>query len=609
MIPTYQRRDLVLGTIELLDRVEATVPFDVTVVADGSTDGTAAAVREFAKTATIDISVVEQSNQGSAAARNRGAAESAGEVVLFIDDDMRAEPGLVAGHVAAYRRGADAVVGRMTLDPASPKTILAHYVSEWCDELAERLGGSETVDEGHDIFTGQVSLLRTVFESLGGFDEGFTEGGRYGNEDFDFGDRLIASGARVLYAADAVTAQLYDVTGRRRLEQWRDLGATDEQLLATGRDGLDDVRNRQQRLTIGHPVASAVIALAPRACDAAMTLPTWLACRLVDDENTHVRTHKLYRRVLGYSYSRGRTPEMSSSEAAEQLRKSARRTVPRPISWRLDAVRAAVRTGEDFDVDRATVLARLARNDRVASADGSGLIVIIGSMRSGSTLLCGLTEQLEGVDSVYEAMNSYYLPGAAKLENAEEIATYLAIFSAGTSGSAMSVKIFHEHLAALDISWSELRAAMPEATWLHLYRRDILAQYVSLRAAQTEAGAKWIVKAGEEVKQRPPVTVDWDAFVAFRDGIVDDDKQAASALADHSNYTAISYEYMAEDPLGALAEVVAPAVGRAIAPDPKVPYARTGGDEVSDGIANWSEIAGRATDAERMHPGLGQTDP
>jgi glycosyltransferase involved in cell wall biosynthesis len=109
VVPTYQRRSIVLATLEALERQDTEDLFEVVVVVDGSTDGTAQALqgREWA----FPIHVLQQSNRGAATARNVGAANGGADIILFLDDDMEATPGLLRIHLEAYETEADAVVG------------------------------------------------------------------------------------------------------------------------------------------------------------------------------------------------------------------------------------------------------------------------------------------------------------------------------------------------------------------------------------------------------------------------------------------------------------------------------------------------------------------
>ena len=224
VIPTYQRRELVTSAVKALEQLEGP-NFEAIVVVDGSTDGTAEALR--ALDASFPLRVVEQSNAGASRARNHGARLASGEVILFLDDDMEATEGLLAAHDAAYARGADAVVGHIPVHPDAPRTFLAEGLTRWAEERLRRLveGGGDLTFA--DILTGQLSVRREVFAALDGFDEDFTRGGSFGNEDLDFGRRLFDGGYRVVFAPDAVTLQYYAITPPAYLRQWHQAGCAD----------------------------------------------------------------------------------------------------------------------------------------------------------------------------------------------------------------------------------------------------------------------------------------------------------------------------------------------------------------------------------------------
>jgi GT2 family glycosyltransferase/peptidoglycan/xylan/chitin deacetylase (PgdA/CDA1 family) len=221
-VPTFQRRELVQECVRSLARQRFEGSWEIIVVVDGSTDGTAEALRRLQL--PVPLTVVEQPNRGLSAARNRGAATARGELVLFLDDDMEADPDLLAEHERSHREGADAVMGDMPMHPDSPATLITEAVEQWADERARRLAEPNAPLAFRDLLGGQLSVRREVIEELGGFDGDFTAQGAFGGEDIDFGYRLLRSGRRVIFNGAAVSRQKYVVTPARHLRQWRDAG-------------------------------------------------------------------------------------------------------------------------------------------------------------------------------------------------------------------------------------------------------------------------------------------------------------------------------------------------------------------------------------------------
>jgi glycosyltransferase involved in cell wall biosynthesis len=83
LIPTYNRREHVFRAIDSV--LAQTSPVDeIIVVDDGSTDGSAEAVRSFYGSR---VTLIQQKNSGVSAARNRGIREARGEWIAFLDSD------------------------------------------------------------------------------------------------------------------------------------------------------------------------------------------------------------------------------------------------------------------------------------------------------------------------------------------------------------------------------------------------------------------------------------------------------------------------------------------------------------------------------------------
>lgn len=94
IIPTYNRNESVRRTLKSL--AAQTMPFDkfeVIVVDDGSPDDTHTLANE---TFPFTFKYLRQDNQGATIARNFGARNSLGKVLIFIDDDITVSPKTLA---------------------------------------------------------------------------------------------------------------------------------------------------------------------------------------------------------------------------------------------------------------------------------------------------------------------------------------------------------------------------------------------------------------------------------------------------------------------------------------------------------------------------------
>ena len=211
VIPTYQRREVVREAVRALGQLKYEGEVVVIVVIDGSTDGTAAALSKIAL--PFPMTIVEQPNRGAADARNRGAALAQSDVILFLDDDMIADADLLEQHGRLHREGADAVIGDTPIHSSSPPGFLAESVARWITASRVRSPLSP-----FDIFSGQLSVRRAVFQELGGFDTVLTSGAAFGNEDAELGVRLLAK-YDVRHNPAAISRQVYVVSPREFMDR------------------------------------------------------------------------------------------------------------------------------------------------------------------------------------------------------------------------------------------------------------------------------------------------------------------------------------------------------------------------------------------------------
>jgi GT2 family glycosyltransferase/peptidoglycan/xylan/chitin deacetylase (PgdA/CDA1 family) len=300
VIPTFERRDTVVRTVAALARQEER-DFEVVVVVDGSTDGTAAALRRLEP--GFDLRVFEQPNAGRAAAVNAGAEAAVGELLVFLDDDMAADPRLLVEHERSHREGADVVLGDIPLDPDSPRNLLSWGVGWWAAARRQRLSEPGAEIRIDDLLTGQMSISRTAFAAVGGFDVSFTRDGLFGGEDIDLGYRLREAGYRLVFNPAAISRQYYDVGPVQYLDRACEAGRSDRELvakhpeLADRLDASPRFTTRRSRLLLEPLVGASAHWVAPLRA---------MAAALVRSGRTGARARRLFFAVRTLEYRRGR---------------------------------------------------------------------------------------------------------------------------------------------------------------------------------------------------------------------------------------------------------------------------------------------------------------
>ena len=102
---------------------------EIIVVDDGSTDDTARMAHAAGASVIHATKAGERGN--CAAARNRGAAHSRGDPIVFLDADCVAAPGWLERLLQGHELGATLVGGSLDLPPNLPLTARCDYYCSW----------------------------------------------------------------------------------------------------------------------------------------------------------------------------------------------------------------------------------------------------------------------------------------------------------------------------------------------------------------------------------------------------------------------------------------------------------------------------------------------
>jgi glycosyltransferase involved in cell wall biosynthesis len=154
---------------------------DIVVVDDGSTDGSAAAVEAW-RARDPRVRLVRQSNEGVAAARNKGAASTDAGFLAFADADDLWAPTKIEYQLAALKEGGEAAGAVYcwfaTIDQADRTVSFGpHPLAE--GQILEELCAVNMVGNGSTLMA-----RRSAFEKAGGYDATLRARGAEGAEDF-----------------------------------------------------------------------------------------------------------------------------------------------------------------------------------------------------------------------------------------------------------------------------------------------------------------------------------------------------------------------------------------------------------------------------------------
>ncbi|HEU4699279.1 MAG TPA: glycosyltransferase family A protein [Gemmatimonadales bacterium] len=322
VVPSRNRRAPLARVLEGLAR--QTVPaeeLEVIVVLDDPTDDSEALLAEWRASGRLPRLdwVVQRPRQGQAAGRNAGAARAGAPVVLFVDDDMAPDPGLVAAHLAEHAAAAPGEV-RVVLGDApfvrAPRHGLYPFAAwAWWEDLFRERAAPGHRPAMRDFCAGNVSLPRAAFERAGGYDAGFTG---YGGEDYELGWRLLRQGARFV-AAPAARAEHHHAGDVAKVLRNTRQEAHGDLLLAAKHPELAAGLRLAQPLPLQTALLARVALAAPRLGD---LLVGALVALLPGLERRRLRRRwfRVFKLARNYAYWRGVRDALGSWRALARWR-------------------------------------------------------------------------------------------------------------------------------------------------------------------------------------------------------------------------------------------------------------------------------------------------
>lgn len=222
VIPTHDRKALLLRAVDCVIGQRG-VDVEIIVVDDGSSDGSAEAVRErFGSRVTL---VRHEEPTGVSTARNDGITRASGEWIAFLDDDDVWAPDKLTSQVAELERSGRSWVYAGMVAADVDLNILHGARPDPPEVIADEILVRNRLPSGPS----NVVVRRSVLDEVGLFDPSL----RY-NADWDLWMRIARTGppalvprpllAHVVHGSNMPTEWMLDEleTLERRYASWRD---------------------------------------------------------------------------------------------------------------------------------------------------------------------------------------------------------------------------------------------------------------------------------------------------------------------------------------------------------------------------------------------------
>lgn len=220
IIPTFRRSEILGATLSALAedaRAWGGGGVQAIVVCDGDDKGTRSLAASYNAAGLETHWVFHKENLGLPTARNSGAALASGDLLLFLDDDAEAAPGLLREHAGAHTTAESkepdfhyVACGRIVESAlARQNSRTGEYLEQsWISTLARYDAAMSTGETDSNLadaltvscFGLNCSMRRELFAATGGFNPIL----RWMDEELEYGVRLYMQGVRFLSTPAAV---------------------------------------------------------------------------------------------------------------------------------------------------------------------------------------------------------------------------------------------------------------------------------------------------------------------------------------------------------------------------------------------------------------------